>query len=157
MKAVLNPDGTFARLVDEATAAVTDPTRVREWVQVDPPAVGSHQVAEANTPEITETQVIQRWKVRDKTIAEAQTVASQLRLWLSLSAAERRALRTMANTTGPAGDAALQLEGALFSAVETESRNPQTKALLGAAIQLGIVSDVARAREILGDPGFTLA
>ena len=157
MKAVINADGTFNRLVDDATAAVTDPTRLRDWVPVDPPQIEPHQVAEPAAPLIGETTATQQWTVRDKTDAEAQKVASQLTLWLLLSSAERRSLRTMANTEGQAGDAALQLEGALFSAVETESRNPQTKAILGAAIQLGIVADVERAREILGDPGFTLA
>ena len=156
MKAVLNPDGTFSHLVDNATAAITDPTRLRDWVPTVPD-VGPDQVAEQTSPLIDDTTATQQWTVRNKTDGEAQKVASQLTLWLLLSNAERRALRSMANSEGPAGDTALQLEGALFSAVETESRNPQTKAILGAAIQLGIVADVERAREILGDPGFTLA
>jgi hypothetical protein len=87
---------------------------------------------------------------------EQQIVSTQLSLYSRLTAGERRALRAMANTEGAAGDAALQVEGAFFSAVETESRDPQTRALIGAAIQLGVLSGVARARELLNDPGFTL-
>ncbi len=96
------------------------------------------------------------WTVRPKTDEEAQTVSTQLSLYSRLSAAERRSLRTLANTDSPVGDVALQVEGALFAAVETESRNPQTKMLIGAVMQLGVVADIARARELLNDPGFAL-
>lgn len=153
MKAILNPDGTFRGLVSDNTQ--TDASRTREWVPVAPPAVSdSEALIESVT--ITETQAIQTWTTRPKTDAEAQTVSTQLSLYSRLSAAERRALRTLANTDSPVGDVALQVEGALFAAVETESRNPQTKMLIGAVMQLGIVASIDRARELLNDPGFTL-
>ena len=88
--------------------------------------------------------------------AEMQTVATQLSIWQSLTSAERRALWSMADLEGPVGDTALLILGALMSATETESRNPATKQLIGAAMQLGIVADLERARVILNDPGFTL-
>ncbi len=90
------------------------------------------------------------------TDSEQQTVSTQLSLYSRLSAAERRAIRTLANTDSPVGDVALQVEGALFAAVETESRNQQTKMLIGAVMQLGIVASIDRARELLNDPDFTL-
>ena len=97
------------------------------------------------------------WTTRPKTDDEAQTVSTQLVLYSRLTAGERRALRTLANTEGPAGDVALQIEGAFYSATETESRDPQTRELIGAAMQLGIIASVERAQELLSDPGFTLA
>lgn len=97
-------------------------------------------------------QVRRTWTVRQKTDAEAQKISTQLILWKQLSAAERRELWNLANVD----DTALLVLGAMWSAVETESRNPETKQLIGAAMQLGIVADVERARVILDDPGFSL-
>jgi hypothetical protein len=147
MKAILDIDGSFLRLVPDSIQS--DQTRTRVWVPTEPPAVSANEVLEELTPEITETHATQRWNVRPKTDAEAQTVATQLTIWQS-------ALWSMADLEGPVGDTALLILGALMSATETESRNPATKQLLGAAIQLGIVADIDRARVILNDPGFTL-
>jgi len=154
MKAILNIDGTFRTLVpDDASTA---PDQTRTWVPTDPPTVLDGKVLVPLDPLITETEAIQQWTTRPKTDAEAQKVASQLTLWKRLSAQERRALWNLADTEGPAGDAALLVLGAMWAAVETESRNQETKQLLGAAMQLGIVADIERAREILDDPGFSL-
>jgi hypothetical protein len=150
---ILNEDGTPKELREPGS--ITDPRLSRQVVEVTP-VVPEGYVAEFDGYDITETHATQRWNVRPKTDAEAQTVASQLTIWQSLTSVERRNLRTLANTEGPAGDAALLIEGALMSATETESRNPATKQLLGAAIQLGVVADIERARVILNDPGFSL-
>lgn len=148
-KAVLNADGTFRMLVDSDASTADEQTRV--WVPTVP-TVGEGQIAEEIAPLIGETTATQQWNVRDKTDAEAQAVSTQLTLWKRLSATERRALWNLADTD----DMALLVLGAMWSATETESRNPETKQLLGAAMQLGVVADINRAREILDDPGFTI-
>lgn len=154
MKALLTAAGEFERLIDDSSES--DPTRTRTWVPTErPPVPDNHALVEL-APLITETESIQQWTTRPKTDAEAQKVASQLTLWKRLSAPERRALWNLADTDGPAGDTALLVLGAMWSATETESRNPETKQLIGAAMQLGVVSDIERARVILNDPGFYL-
>lgn len=87
------------------------------------------------------------------TDSEAQAVLSQLTLWKRLTNAERRALWTLAGTN----DTALNVLGSIWSAVETESRNSDTRQLVGAALMLGAIPSLERARELLNDPGFTLA
>lgn len=154
MKALLTESGEFERLIDDSSES--DPTRTRTWVPTERPPVLANEVLVELAPLIDEITATQQWTTRPKTDAEAQKVASQLTLWKRLSAPERRALWNLADTEGPAGDAALLVLGAMWSAVETESRNPETKQLLGAAMQLGVVADVARARVILDDPGFLL-
>lgn len=148
-KAILNADGTFRGLVP--INANTAPEQTRTWVPTVA-VVGEGEIAEPDEPLIDETTATQRWKVRPMSDAEAQKVSTQLILWKKLSAIERRKLWNLAN----ADDTALLVLGAMWSATETESRNPETKALLGASMQLGVVADIERAREILDDPGFTL-
>lgn len=93
---------------------------------------------------------------RPFTDAEMQVVHSAPQLvWLALTDAERRTLYNLASTDSPTGNAALRVLGAFFAAPEIISRSANTKALMSAAIQLGVVADVARARVILNDPGFT--
>lgn len=133
-------------VVDCRLAAETVKQVGEEWVDVPHLTIGS-------------TRVDGVWRRPDGnpyTDSDAQAVATQLTLWKRLNASEQRALRTLANTNSPVGDLALRVEGSMFTAVETESRNPETKQLIGAAIQLGIVADIDRARELLGDPGFSL-
>ena len=150
---ILNEDGTPKELRE--SGSISDPRLSRKVIEVSPIVPDGH-VAEFAGYDITETTATQRWNVRPKTDDEAQKITTQLALYSSLTSGERRTLRTMANMDGPVGDIALQIEGAFYSAVETESRNPRTKQLIGAAMQLGILKDLDRARELLNDPGFTV-
>ncbi len=145
-------------LVDGRPGVVVPPLVLLTEVVIPRPDCESGQTVDPVTVIDVQAGTLTRgWSdIRPKTDAEAQTVATQLTIWQSLTSAERRALWSMADLEGPVGDTALLILGALMSATETESRNPATKQLLGAAMQLGIVASLERARKILQDPGFTL-
>lgn len=153
MKAILNPDGTFRGLVPDG--AQTDASRTRVWVSTEPPVLTDSEVAES-TIVIDETNATQVWQVRPKTDDEAQQTLEQLTLIERLSDAELVALEDICQPGHPARAVGLRIRAALLAAVETYSRTARTKTFIGAALQLGVVADLARAREILNDPGFTL-
>lgn len=99
------------------------------------------------------------WTYRDGSVPsdeEAQTTWEQLTLIENLSDEELLALEDLCLPGHPARAMGVRIRAALLGAVETYSRTARTKLFIGAAIQLGIVADVERARVILDDPGFTL-
>lgn len=87
---------------------------------------------------------------------DGQTTWEQLTLIENLSDEELLALEDICLPGHPARAMGVRIRAALLGAVETYSRTARTKLFIGAAIQLGIVADVERARVILDDPGFTL-
>lgn len=96
------------------------------------------------------------WTVRSKTDDEAQTTLEQLTVIERLTDAELIALEDICQPGHPARAVGLRIRAAMLAAVETYSRTLRTKTFIGAAIQLGVVADIARARELLNDPGFAL-
>lgn len=99
------------------------------------------------------------WTLADGTVPadeDVQTTWEQLTLIERLSDEELLALEDICLPGHPARATGVRIRAAMLGAVETYSRTARTKVFIDAAIQLGIVADVERARVILDDPGFSL-